>query len=248
MRKGERKGMSVQIKGKCKYCGKEYAKGYMLRHLSSCKERMAKLDMETGSKKCGYFELVIEGKYETAYWLVIEMCEDATLKDLDDFLRDIWLECCGHLSSFEINGTSYDVFPSEDFFWGEPSKSMNYKLKAVLEKGMRISYEYDFGSTTDLIIRVHDYRMGYRKKEKVTILSRNNPLEFVCDECHEKEATFICTNCMYSGGGFLCDDCAENHECGEDFQLPVCNSPRMGVCGYEGSSKYPDQFVPDCDQ
>ena len=27
--------------------------------------------------------------------------------------------------------------------------------------------------------------------------------------------------------------------------LPVCNSPRMGVCGYEGSVRYDDQFAAD---
>ena len=31
----------------------------------------------------------------------------------------------------------------------------------------------------------------------------------------------------------------------EDFLLPICKSPRMGVCGYCGSEKYPDKFVPD---
>ena len=31
----------------------------------------------------------------------------------------------------------------------------------------------------------------------------------------------------------------------ENFFLPICNSPRMGVCGYEGSASYPDQFLPD---
>ena len=30
-----------------------------------------------------------------------------------------------------------------------------------------------------------------------------------------------------------------------DFVLNVCNSPRMGVCGYEGSEIYPDQFEQD---
>lgn len=30
-----------------------------------------------------------------------------------------------------------------------------------------------------------------------------------------------------------------------EFLLPICNSPRMGVCGYEGSAIYPDQFEPD---
>ena len=42
---------------------------------------------------------------------------------------------------------------------------------------------------------------------------------------------------------------AENDEEGEDYELefllPVSNSPRMGVCGYEGSDSYPDQFEPD---
>jgi hypothetical protein len=43
----------------------------------------------------------------------------------------------------------------------------------------------------------------------------------------------------------LCEDCAHTHACDECMQLRVCNSPRMGVCGYEGSEMYPDQFVPD---
>jgi len=28
----------------------------------------------------------------------------ATLAKLDDYLRAIWLECCGHLSKFTIGG------------------------------------------------------------------------------------------------------------------------------------------------
>ena len=237
--------MSTQTKGKCKYCGKEYTKGYMLRHLSACKERKARLDAEPGIKKCGYFELVITGKYDNEYWLIIEMREDATLKDLDSFLRDIWLECCDHLSAFAINGTSYEIVPNEEAFWGPPAKTMNYKLKSVLKKGMTITYKYDFGSTTNLVINVHDYRVSEWRKEKVTILSRNNPLEFLCDTCHEKKAAYICMECIYEGNGFLCDDCSKTHKCGEDMLLNVCNSPRMGVCAYEGSDIYPDQFEPD---
>ncbi len=47
----------------------------------------------------------------------------ATLADLDDFLRGIWLECCGHLSSFDIEGVTYTV-PH----YGEP----------LFERGIRI--------------------------------------------------------------------------------------------------------------
>ena len=240
--------MAKRIKGKCKYCGKEYTMSYMNKHLPACTERQKSLAAETGSKQCGYFELAIYPKYNRDYWLFIEVQETATLKDVDSFLRDIWLECCGHLSAFEINGISYDVAPAQDYFWGEPAKSMNYKLKTVLEKGMTIGYEYDFGSTTELMITVVNYRIGYWKKEKITILSRNNPPVFMCDECGEKPAIVICPECAWEGAGLLCEDCMKEHECGEDMLLDVCNSPRMGVCGYVGSDIYPDHFVPDTDK
>lgn len=244
--------MSVQIKGKCKYCGKEYAKGYMIRHLRSCKMRKEILEKETGRKNCGYFTISIYGRYNKDYWLIIEVNENVRLSNLDRFLRDIWVECCGHLSSFEIDGTLYDVCPSEDEFWGPPSKDMEYKLKKVLREGMSFRYEYDFGSTTELVLDVSDYRKGADRKEYLTILSRNNPLEPLCDCCHEKKADYVNTEWYDNVITFICQDCmtekANEGECDEDMFLPVCNSPRMGVCGYEGSSEYPDQFVPDCEK
>ena len=59
----------------------------------------------------------------------------------------------------------------------------------------------------------------------------------------------------YDYGFFWCDKCLkenqENEEDEEDedlkpeYFLPICNSPRMGICGYDGSHVYPDQFKPD---
>lgn len=237
--------MAKHTKGKCKYCGKEYTFSYMNRHLPICEERQKKWAEKTDGKTCGYFELTVHSRYNKDYWLYLEVKETATLRDIDQFLRDIWLECCGHLSSFDICGIRYDVEPQDDPFWGEPAKSMNCKLKSVLEKGMTIGYEYDFGSTTELVITVVNYRIRNCGKEKLIILSRNNPVEILCDECGQRPAVYICTECFYEGSGRLCEDCAGTHECGEEMLLPVCNSPRMGVCGYCGSDIYPDQFVPD---
>ena len=256
----ENKKMANQTKGFCKYCGKEYTKGGMLRHLPACKARKAVLEAENGKTKCGYFQIVLMGKYTKAYWLIIEISENATLRELDQFIRDIWVECCGHLSSFDIDGVLYDVMPSEDSFWGPPAKSMNYKLKDVLTPGQTISYEYDFGSTTELILTVHSYRVGGRRKEKITILSRNNPLRIVCSQCGKNEAEWIDPEAYYDEKPFWCEECLRGYEGAEEdddedweveipeFWLPVCNSPRMGVCGYEGSQKYPDQFQPDVQQ
>lgn len=240
--------MAKRIKGKCKYCGKEYTFSYMNKHLPVCEKRREKWAEEAGGKSCGYFEMAVYAKYDRDYWLFIEVIETATLKDVDQFLRDIWVECCGHLSAFEIDGISYDNAPQDDFGWGKPAKSMNYKLKTVLEKGMTFGYDYDFGSTTKLMITVVNYRIGRAGKEKIVILSRNNPIEIMCDECEKKPAAYLCGQCFYSGSGWLCEDCAKTHKCGEDMLLPICNSPRMGVCGYCGSDIYPDQFVPDTER
>ncbi|MGN0292804.1 MAG: hypothetical protein ACI4D3_02235 [Lachnospiraceae bacterium] len=263
--------MAKQTKGFCKYCGKEYARSGMLRHLAACKNRKARLEAEKGTKKCGYFEVVISGRYNKDYWLITEVDENATLKELDRFIRDIWVECCGHLSAFNINGIQYESVPCTDRFWGPPAKSMNYKLKFVFKVGETVTYEYDFGSTTELTLQIHAHRTGDRKKEKITILSRNNPPEILCSQCGKNAAQWIDTMAYYDEDPFWCEEClrkahmdeestAEDDEAeayGDEIDVleecdyifdtlsPICNSPRMGVCGYEGSSCYPDQFVPD---
>ncbi|MGL5437538.1 MAG: IS1096 element passenger TnpR family protein [Lachnospiraceae bacterium] len=231
--------MGKQSKGRCHYCQAEYTKSGMIKHVAACKERVKEMK-KASVKTCGYFTLSITGKYNGDYWLIVECRENATLQDVDQFLRDIWLECCGHLSAFEIEGESYDCAPDAMEFWDEPAKNMKYQLKSVIEKGMNIGYEYDFGSTTELIITVSDYRVGAWKKDKLTILSRNNPIEYICSECGKKTAISICAECIYEGTGFLCEDCEESHECGTDMLMPVCNSPRCGVCGYTGSDMYED--------
>lgn len=239
--------MNEQVKGKCKYCGKEYARGYVIRHLASCKERMLRLEQETGKRKCGYFELLIYGKYNHDYWLVIEVKDTVTLGDVDQFLRDIWLECCGHLSAFKIGGVCFEESPEESLLEREV-RDMSCKLKTVLQKGMSIHYEYDFGSMTELVIDVKDYRTGYDKKEKFLILSRNNPQRFVCGKCGVKDAIYIVPEFAYDGNPFLCEKCSKRKEYEDELLLKVCNSPRMGVCGYDGSTVYPDDFVPDPDR
>lgn len=232
--------MSTRSKGTCRLCGKEYTKSSMVKHVFSCNKQKNTLEKPAAWKDMGYFGLTISGTYLKDYWLITEFKETATLLDVDQFLRDIWLECCGHLSAFRIGGISYESHPNTSISWGEPVKGMNYKLKDLLGIGMTLDYEYDFGSTTELTIQVSHYRIAKETKTKFTILSRNNPIEYLCTECGEKKAAVICAECFYDGVGLLCDDCKKDHECGEDMFLDICNSPRVGVCAYEGSSKYPD--------
>jgi|SRR5579883_1372278 ribosomal protein L40E len=93
-------------KGICRFCQGEFAKNKMTQHLKSCKARFAREDKQDGQKQ-RLFHLFVEGTYRPSYWMHLEVPAAATLADLDDFLRETWLECCGHLSEFEIGDVSY---------------------------------------------------------------------------------------------------------------------------------------------
>jgi len=151
---------------------------------------------------------------------------------LDHFLRDTWLECCGHLSAFTIGGVRYSV-DAAIYEWDMGSKNMQVPLDQVLHPGHTCSYEYDFGSTTELALKVISEREVPAKKKAIEILARNNLPLVSCDVCG-KPATTTCTQCIYEDKGWLCDACAKDHECGEEMLWPMVNSPRAGVCGYTG--------------
>jgi hypothetical protein len=209
----------------------------MTRHLAACSARAAAeaAGAGPGAKPARLLTLLVEGRDSPEYWMHLAVPETATLDDLDTFLRQIWLECCGHLSDFTIRGTRY-VSGGEDEPWGRALPT-TARVGGVLAPGVTGEYQYDFGSTTHLKLQGVEARPGHARGKSITILARNEPLEIPCQECG-KPATRICTECSWSGEGWLCDACAEEHECGEEMQLPVVNSPRVGVCGYTGDADW----------
>jgi len=69
---------------------------------------------ETNSpEKAKLFHITAEGRYLPDYWMHLEVPAEATLTDLDGFLRKVWVECCGHLSAFTIGGTTYSSEPAD---------------------------------------------------------------------------------------------------------------------------------------
>lgn len=155
-----------------------------------------------------------------SFWLYIEINGSATLDHLDSFLRETWLECCGHMSQFDIDGKGY----SSD---GEMHKTIN----KVLEVGTQFDYEYDFGTTTQLAGKVILVRSGKLKKGTRLIARNDLPEDISCTTCSNKPDV-ICSVCY----DFCCKKCKKKHNAcdGEEFMLPVINSPRMGMCGYTG--------------
>ncbi|MBI3945190.1 MAG: hypothetical protein HY321_04670 [Armatimonadetes bacterium] len=202
--------------GTCLVCGAVHSKTGMGRHLIACRAKQIASAGASGAR-ARVFHLAIEGHGDPEYWLHLEIRADASLAALDRYLREIWLECCGHLSAFEIEGRQ---------------RRMGTPVERVLRPGLRFRHAYDFGSTTHLALRVVAERESVLHGD-IELLARNEPPDIRCGVCGET-ATQVCTACLYEPDGWLCDTCVEEHEHGEDYVLPVVNSPRVGVCGYAG--------------
>lgn len=216
--------------GQCAYCQRTFAKSGMTRHLQACRPRQETLQGSRGTSRL--FHLVVEGSHLPVYWMHLELPASATLDELDSFLRRVWLECCGHLSAFEIDGTSFTGYVDGGLMFRERSM-YGVKLSRVVRQGQRFSHEYDFGSTTDLTLRVVDERKGAIGDERIRTMARNDSPSIPCGICGQP-AVRVCPMCAWQETGWVCAKCARRHPCGNDYLLPIVNSPRTGVCGYTG--------------
>lgn len=214
--------------GMCALCGEVVSRAGALTHLTEC----APAHDERSGTEQRLVHLRVTAPGLPAYWLEVEARTDARLEALDFLLRNVWLECCDHLSIFTIQGRHH--FSRGYDFRGGGQFSMNGRLADVLpEVGGRFSYEYDFGSTTSLQIGVVRERTGRIGRIPVRLLARNAPPVWPCAICSEA-ATSVCAFCRHDEGNpFVCTEHRSQHACDEEGGFrPIVNSPRTGVCGY----------------
>ncbi len=229
--------------GQCYLCGETYTKRGMNRHLRSCLPPSA-----DGSHS---IVLRISGTHRGDYWIHLLVDRETTLSALDSFLRDFWVECCHHLSSFEIGNVDYSN-DNPSALGSEPQrgKSMDISLGDVLDRHTveEFSYVYDWGSSTHLTVSIveigswmlsmidsdseEDTSTGY---QGLSLLTRNEHPQRECTSCGDP-ADQICQGCLRRRGpdALYCQACADDHNCDRPQFLPVMNSPRSGVCGYTG--------------
>ena len=102
------------------------------------------------------------GSPERPHWMELGVRADTTLHELDRFLRSVWLECCGHLSHFDIEGVVYSVMvprPGDDFAFlpmDEHEKQWRHMGRTVataILPATWFEHQYDYGTTTDLDLR-----------------------------------------------------------------------------------------------
>lgn len=223
-----------ESRGTCLFCGETIVKRSVTKHLSNCSQRLAKIQAADAviqpQEKIWHLRVQGEGIHAREYWLDLEMVGSASLDQLDKYLRAIWLECCGHLSKYTMGG------------WGGMDIGKARKANSVFEPGVVLQHQYDFGTTSETDIQVVDFRLGQPlTKKPIFLMARNNHPEALCQECGQP-ANWLCIECLYDEEktGFLCDAHTEQHphdSYGEPMR--VVNSPRMGMCGYDGPATPP---------
>ena len=243
-------------KGQCLYCEKSYTKRGISSHMDGHLSKKA----NGNSKGKSY---LVEVKPNPRYWdqnpyfLSLWVDGRTDMGELDDYLRAIWLECCGHMSEFsdpskEKNEMDWgmDGYVSflEKIVQGRVSQdellrgpdlgeiSWEQKAKQVLSEGLKLDYKYDFGDTTPLQLSViREY--ACKADESIVLLSRNEIPFFPCVKCKTNPSVVILNDGVEHA--LLCKSCyekelEEDSSIGDEGFLPVVNSPRMGVCAYTG--------------
>ena len=221
-----------QSRGECAFCGRDMTKGGLSRHLKTCpqREEAIRVANQGPGEEQVLYHIQVQDAWWADFWLHLEMRGSATLKTLDSYLRAIWLECCGHLSQFSIGGWSGKEIPK------------SRKAERVFEPGLELTHMYDFGTSSETLIRVVDVREGVPlTSHPIFLMARNDHPHVSCTEC-DQPATRLCLECMYEfeEPGTLCDQHAQEHP-HHDYGEPVAllNSPRVGMCGYTGPAEPP---------
>jgi hypothetical protein len=222
-----------QSRGKCEFCSKEMTKGGLARHFKTCVERQT-ATLHANSKSGNIiplYHLQVQDAYNSNFWLHLEMRGSSSLKTLDLYLRAIWLECCGHLSHFSIGSP-----------WGGHELGINSKARSVFNPGVQYFHIYDYGTSSETIVTVVGVREGKPLSiNPIFLMARNNIPQVECQYCG-KFADWLCMECLYEDDepGWLCDEHGDGHPHAHyDGLYPVVNSPRLGLCGYDGPAEPP---------
>lgn len=217
--------MAKRPRGLCAFCGRSYAVSGIGRHFQSCAARAFAIEAadSDGDGEVGEI-LHLKVRAFDPYWLELEVRGDATLRDLDHFMRALWMEeCCWHMSIFvgraeisdwigelaeSLTGLAPDQLDEEDAYRVDVGI---YPMAAKVSRVFDVSdswlmYQYDMGTTTSVEFVRTGTRRGHALSDKPIFLVARN-------------------------------DAPRNARA--PLQDRSINSPRWGVCGYDGPADPP---------
>ena len=142
--------------GRCHICGIAVRAEDASAHAQSCvrtatQTNFGNYDLDTRHSGNGTILIWVRAD-EVRQWMTLAVRSTTSLRQLDQFLRDLWLECCGHTSHFEIGGTRYgprargsghtrlaDADPAKS-----DERNMMHTLEEVIGPGELFRYEYGY--------------------------------------------------------------------------------------------------------
>ena len=206
--------------------------------------------MHLGIRNTGY------GPRYGDFWLHLAVRTDTKLHILDRFLRDLWLECCGHLSQFTVGNVFFVSSGPFDFLEppspGNPSGVEDltetetlHLAEGSLEPSSFFYEDRSMDYAIGTVVRPkqkfgYEYDFGsttelelrsmsmylHAPEEQITILAQNNPPGIKCVTCGAVPKWIFPASLQPEVA--YCDECAK----GRKDLSPVVNSPRNGVCAY----------------
>lgn len=115
------------------------------------------------------------------YWMVAVIREDVTPRQVDEFLRNVWLECCNHLSQFNFGGMMIgsDEFEDEirNHFEDIDTShiaTFDSELVKIALPGASFDHEYDMGATSITETTVNGL-LELPESRPITVVAQNHP-------------------------------------------------------------------------
>lgn len=187
--------------GTCRLCGEVYTGTGISSHVKGCLPKHADIAAVHHGLLVGIRTDGPAGRF----WMYVLVRPEASLSELDDFLRDLWFENDSTASGFTIEETQYlSRVPDEDPETDDvPVESMEVDLGAVMRPRMELSYTYDPRRPTSVELTVFDpypcpeSLVEGEETGAATLVARNDLDDAECSICGAT-ADYICLRCLGS--------------------------------------------------
>ena len=254
--------------GWCHLCGNVIRAAAAAAHTTSCvmdavRSRYIARDVDERYARSKPIMLWVRSE-QRRHWMMLVVQPTTSLRQLDGFLRDTWLECCGHMSHFGIGDVQYSACvpgpgdpPMFDADLAEPDqRHMVHTVEETITTGQRFRHEFDYGDTTCLdleCVATLPVPYGYLPEfinppeaatghcdNFITIVARNQPLEhcFTCGTvAHWRYSENPYVHVPPEHGGPIVAPPYFCDFCAPDDVTTVVlrNSPRSGVGCYDNT-------------
>ena len=142
--------------GRCHLCGIVVRAEDVRAHAQSCvreafQSKFGNDDLTPGNTGNATFLIWVRAD-EVRQWMMLAVRPNTSLLQFDQFLRNLWLECCGHQSRFEISDTRYGAHVRStggtryaDTYLAEPDeRNMMHTVEQTVPPGELFRHEYDY--------------------------------------------------------------------------------------------------------